>query len=110
MSRHQIDLPNDEVRPIHFAPYPAGCTARQFAAAEINGMLAEEVIKPASTEWAAPVVFVAGKNGSLRCCADYCKLNVVTITYLYHIHRMDECIYSLQEATLFSALDANSGY
>lgn len=82
-SNHRIDLLNDNVRPVHSAPNLAGPTERQFAAANINQMLAKKVIESATTEWAAPILFATKKHGSLRFCVGYRKLDAVTISDLY---------------------------
>ena len=73
-------------------------------------MLKQGVIELSTSEWAAPVVFAPKKDGSLRFCIDYRRLNALTIRDSYPIPRMDECIDSLGDATVFSTLDANAGY
>lgn len=75
VSKLQIDHPNDEVWSISSVLYQAKPTARQFAAAEISQMFTENVIEPATTVWATPIVFHGKKNGSQRFCVDYRKLN-----------------------------------
>lgn len=42
-------------------------------------MLQEDVIEPVTTDWAGFIEFAHKKNGSLRFCVDYCKLNAVAI-------------------------------
>lgn len=54
---------------------------KKFLAVEVDRMLTEEVIEPATTEWAPPNVFAPKKDGSLRFSIDYKKLNAVTIRY-----------------------------
>lgn len=66
-------------------------------------------IEPAQKEWASFVVFVPRKDGSLRFCIEYRWLNEVTIQDSDPIARMDECIDSLSDTTIFSTLDAKSG-
>ena len=73
-------------------------------------MLKQRFIELSTSEWAAPVVFAPKKDGSLRFCIDYRRLNTLTIRDSYPIPRMDECIDSLGDATVFSTLDANAGY
>lgn len=73
-------------------------------------MLNENIIAPAQTEWAAPIVFEFKKDGALCLCVDCRKLNAITKRESYRIPRMDECIDSLGEAAIFSTLDKNSGY
>jgi len=55
-------------------------------------------------------VLVPKKDGTLRFCVDYRLLNVMTNKDSYPLPRMDECIDSLGEATIFSTLDCNAGY
>lgn len=73
-------------------------------------MLAKKAIKPATTKWAATIVFSDKKNVSLRFCINYWKLNDVTIHNSYHLARMDECIDVFGEATFSSTLSAKSVY
>ena len=73
-------------------------------------MLRAGVIKLATAEWASPVVFFPKKDGTMRFCVDYRKLNAVTVRDSYPVPRMDESIDSLGEATIFTTLDCNSGY
>lgn len=98
------------VHPVHSVSYRARQTAKQFATNEIHIMLQEEVIEPATTKWAGPFVFAPKKDGSLRFCVDYWKLNSVAIHDLYPLPRMDGCFDALGEACIFFNLDANSGY
>lgn len=58
----------------------------------IQKMLEEGVIEPSISEWAAPIVFAPKKDGSLRVCIDYRRLNAVRIRDSYPIPRIDECI------------------
>jgi hypothetical protein len=68
------------------------------------------VIEPSTSEWAAPIVLIPKPDGSLMFCIDYRKLNEVTIRESYPLPRMDDCLDSLGAATIFTTLDANSGY
>ena len=62
-------------------------------------------IEPSTFEWAAPVVFAPKKDGMIRFCIDYRRLNYVTLRESYHIPRMEEYIDTLGEAAIFSTLD-----
>lgn len=74
-SGHKIELTSEDVLPVSSASYRAAPTARNFATDNIDRMLKEDIIEPATTEWASPIVFPPKKNGSLRFSADYRKLN-----------------------------------
>jgi len=105
----RIDL-TPGARPVRFAPRRAGPRARDAENAEVKRQLAADVIEPTSSEWGFPVVLVPKKDGTLRFCVDYRLLNAVTKKDSYPLPRMDECIDSLGDATVFSTLDCNAGY
>ena len=73
-------------------------------------MLEAGVIEPAQSEWESPVLLVPKPDGSMGFCVDYRKLNAVTVKDTYPLPRMDECLDSLGDTKVFSALDAISGY
>ena len=50
------------------------------------------------------------KDGSLRLCIDYRKLNKVTMQDAYPLPRIDETIDSLHGCNLFSSFDLANGY
>ena len=108
-TEHRIQLEKDAI-PAYQQPYRAGPKQRELEKAEIDKMLSLDVIEPANSEWAAPIVFAPKKCGALRFCIDYRRLNAVTLRDSYPIPRMDECIDSLGQANIFSSLDCNSGY
>ena len=73
-------------------------------------MLNAGVSEPSSTEWASPVVLVLKKDGSLRLCVDYRRLNAQTTADSYPLPRIDDCIDSLGNAAVFTTLGCNSCY
>jgi Reverse transcriptase (RNA-dependent DNA polymerase) len=106
---HRIEvLPGS--KPVHAQPYRAGSHARVAEKTEIDRMLAQQVIEPATCEWASPIALVPKPGGTLRFCVDYRRLNMITVPDTYPLPRMDECIDSLGDAVVFTTLDCNSGY
>jgi hypothetical protein len=73
-------------------------------------MLKAEVIEPATSEWASPIVLVSKPDGSTRFFVDYRGLNSITLRDFYPLPGMDECTDSLGDAKIFTTLDCNSGY
>lgn len=63
VSKHQIDLLNEDFSLVHFSSYQTGVTARILPAGEINRILAECVIEQEATKWAAPIVLTLIKDG-----------------------------------------------
>jgi hypothetical protein len=67
-------------------------------------------IRPSSSPWGAPVLFVTKKDGTMRMCIDYQYLNEVTIKNKYSLPQIDDLFDQLQVAHYFSKLDLRLGY
>ncbi|GKC62694.1 retrotransposon protein, putative, ty3-gypsy subclass [Tanacetum coccineum] len=67
-------------------------------------------IRPSSSLWGAPVLFVKKKDGSFRMCIDYIELNKLTIKNRYPLPRIDDLFGQLQGSQYFSKIDLRSGY
>ena len=73
-------------------------------------MLEGDTIQPSSSPWASLIVRVRKKNGTLRFCADYRKLNAVTCKDAYPLPRLDDTLDTLAHLHWFNTLDLISGY
>lgn len=109
VTEHRINV-KDESDVVHCQPHRAGPKSRKLQQEEVDTMLDQDVIEPAASEWASPVVIVPKSDGNWRFCVDYRKLNSITVKDSYPLPRMDECIDSLGDAKYFSTLDCNSGF
>ena len=67
-------------------------------------------IRPNSSPWGAPVLFVKKKDGSMRLCVDYRALNEVTIKNKYPLPWIDDLFDQIKGAKYFSKIDLRSGY
>lgn len=106
--RHQIDT--GVAKPIKMAPRRVPLHLQQEVTDHIKQMLDNGIIQPSCSPWAAPVVPVRKRDGSLRFCIDYRKLNEVTQKDAYPLPRIDDVLDSLANACWFSTLDLASGY
>ena len=78
--------------------------------AHIQDLLTKGVVKPSYSPYAAPVVVVRKKNGSIRLCVDYRRLNSKTVKDAYPLPRIEESFNALAGAKYFTTLDLASGY
>ncbi|PIK39238.1 putative thy-1 membrane glycoprotein isoform X1 [Apostichopus japonicus] len=76
----------------------------------IRDMLEHGVIKESHSPWAAPIVIVKKKDGSLRFCVDYRKLNAKTRKDAHPLPRIEEALDALNNAQYFSTLDLATLY
>jgi hypothetical protein len=81
---------------------------------ELKGQLTElqEVgyIRPSSSPWGAPVLFVQKKEGSQGMCVDYRSLNDATVKNKYLLPRVEDLFDQMSGARVFSKIDLRSGY
>lgn len=110
VSKYGIYSHNDEARLEYFGLLLAGLTTKHSAAAETNQMLVWRIIKPATIEWVWRIMLAAIKDGSLRFCVNYRKLNAVAVRHLYILSYLGMYIDSLGGVTEVSTLDADSTY
>ena len=68
------------------------------------------IIQESSSPWASPIVYVRKKDGTLRPCVDYRRLNEVTEKDAYPLPVTSDCLDCLNGAKYMSSLDLQSGY
>lgn len=105
---HSIDT--GEHHPINSVPYRASVGERAAIEEKINELLKKGVIHPSRSPWSFPVVMVKKKDGTLRFCIDYRKLNKITKRDVYPLPRIDDSIDAMGKAKYFSTFDLNSAY
>jgi hypothetical protein len=77
---------------------------------QIDELSEKGYIRPSTSPWAAPILFVEKKDGTRRMCIDYRALNEVTIKNKYPLPRIEYLFNQLRGASMFSKIDLRLGY
>jgi hypothetical protein len=77
---------------------------------QLQDLLEKGFIRPSSSPWGCPAIFVKKKDQMLRMCMDYRPLNEVTIKNKYPLPQIDILFDQLTGARVFSKIDLRSGY
>ncbi|GBG77237.1 hypothetical protein CBR_g23565 [Chara braunii] len=107
--RHEIILEAGAVPP-HGCIYRMSEKELSVLRAQLDDLLEKGWIRPSSSPYGAPVLFVRKKNKDLRLCIDYRKLNAQTVKNADPLPRIDDLLEWLGGAKFFSKLDLKSGY
>ena len=108
MVQHQIHT--DGHPPIKQRPRREPLGMQDVVKEELIKMEAQGIIEPSNSPWASPVVLVKKKDGTIRFCIDYRKLNEVTLKDAYPLPRIEDNLDALKGARWFTTLDLASGY
>lgn len=68
------------------------------------------ICRPSKSAWASPLHVVEKKNGEIRPCGDYRRLNAVTKPDRYPIPRLQDFTYILAKKNIFSKIDINRAF
>jgi hypothetical protein len=96
--------------PIYKRPYRMPINELVELKKQIAELQARGFIRPSSSPWGAPVLFVEKKDGIQRMCVDYRSLNEVTIKNKYPLPRIEDLFDQMKGASIFSKIDLRSGY
>ncbi|GJU74376.1 putative nucleotidyltransferase, ribonuclease H [Tanacetum coccineum] len=105
----QIDL-IPGATPVARAPYRLAPSEMQELSNQLQELSDRGFIRPSTSPWGAPVLFVKKKDGSFRMCIDYRELNKLTIKNRYPLPRIDDLFDQLQGSSVYSKIDLRSGY
>jgi hypothetical protein len=77
---------------------------------KLEELLKKGYICPIVSPWGSPILFVKKKDGTLRICIDFKKLNKVSVKNKYTLPRRDDLFDQLKDEKIFSKVDLNPGY
>ncbi|GJS39766.1 reverse transcriptase domain-containing protein [Tanacetum coccineum] len=96
--------------PVAWAPYRLAPSVMKELADQLQELSDKGFIRPSSSPWGAPVLFVKKKDGTFRMCIDYQELNKLTMKNRYPLPRIDDLFDQLQGSSVYSKIDLRSGY
>jgi hypothetical protein len=106
---HAIDLKEDFV-PKDCNIYPLSLSKQEKLDGFIDKNLEKGYIRPSKSPMASLLFFVKNKDGKLRPCQDYRRLNEGTVKNTYPLPLISELINQLKGAKYFTKLDVHWGY
>lgn len=100
---HRIELTDS--RPIRHPLRPVPYALREKVAAMVQEYLERGVIRPSNSPYSNPIVLLRKKDGTLRFCVDYRRLNAITKKDAYSVPNVDSILLSLGKSKYFASLD-----
>jgi len=97
-------------KPVSMAPYRMSASELAELKKQLENLLDKKFVRPSVSPWGAPMLLVKKKDGSMRLCIDYRRLNKVTIKNRYPLPRIDDLMDPLVGARVFRKIDLRSGY
>nr|GEW36694.1 putative reverse transcriptase domain-containing protein [Tanacetum cinerariifolium] len=105
----QIDL-IPGAAPVARAPYRLAPSEMKELSEQLQELFEKGFIRPSSSPWGSPVLFIKKKDGSFEMCIDYRELNKLTVKNRYPLPRIDDLFDQLQGSSVYSKIDLRSGY
>ena len=108
VTEHKIEL--DDHTPIRQRPRRFPEPVVESIEAQCRELLAQDIISPSRSPWSSPVVPIRKRDGSMRLCVDYRKLNAVTKADRFPMPNLTDLVFSLYGMKYFTSLDLVRGY
>nr|GEW78318.1 putative reverse transcriptase domain-containing protein [Tanacetum cinerariifolium] len=99
-----------DTTPVARAPYRLAPSDIQELSNQLQELAYRGFIRPSTSPWGAPVLFVKKKDGSFRMWIDYRELNKLTVKNRYPLPRIDNLFDQLHGSSVYSKIDLRLGY
>nr|GFC21760.1 reverse transcriptase domain-containing protein [Tanacetum cinerariifolium] len=96
--------------PVARAPYRLAPSEMKELAKQLQELSEKGFIRPSSSPWGAPVLFMKKKDGSFHMCIDYRELNKLTVKNRCPLPRIDDLFDQLQGSSVYLKIDLRTGY
>ena len=108
LAEHSIDT--GDAKPIKQPPRRLPMAFAGEDRKAIEKLQMQGSIRPSTSPWASPIVLVRKKDGSVRPCVDYRRVNAVTRKDAFPLPRTQDCLDALSGSIWFSSMDITSAY
>ncbi|GKB07162.1 putative reverse transcriptase domain-containing protein [Tanacetum coccineum] len=99
--KFRIDL-IPRAMPVAKSPYRLAPSEMEELSSQLRELQDKGIIRPSSSPWGAPVLFVKKKDGSFKMCINNRELNKLTIKNRYPLPKIDDLFDQLQGLQYFS--------
>ncbi|GKC31328.1 putative reverse transcriptase domain-containing protein [Tanacetum coccineum] len=96
--------------PVAKSPYRLAPFELEELSGKLKDLQDKGFIRPSSSPWGAPILFVKKKDGTFRMCIYYRELNKLTVKNRYSLPRIDDLFDQLQGSQFFSKINLRSRY
>ncbi|GKD13849.1 putative reverse transcriptase domain-containing protein [Tanacetum coccineum] len=105
----QIDL-IPGAAPVARAPYRLALSEMKELSDQLKELSDKGFIRPSSSPWGAPVLFVKKKDESFQMCINYRELNKLTVKNRYPLPRIDDLFDQLQCAPILALPEGSEDF
>ena len=104
------EIPTGDASPVAKKAYRMSPLELRTLKEQLDELLRLGYIKPSTSPWSSPVLFVKKKDGTMRLCVDYRALNALTIKNKYPLPLMVEFFDRFKNSRYYTKIDLQSGY
>lgn len=108
--RHEIKIKVKSDKVVSAKPRRMGWTEREAVRKQVQELLDDDIISESDSEFASNIVLVKKKNGKLRMCVDYRKLNEIIEKDRFPMPVIEDALQKLSGKRYFSSLDLRNGF
>ena len=108
-NRMEHHIETQASRPVRLPPYRLPHAYRETVEKELKEMEECGIIEPSFSEWASPIFVIKKKDGTLRLCVDYHRLNSASEREAYPMTRIDDLIDRVGNPRFISTIDLTRG-
>ena len=106
----EVDVQLEPGPPIYHRPRPLSKDELEEVKSHLQGLLDAKIIAPSASDFSSPIVIVRKKNGKIRMCVDYRKINSRILKDNYCIPKIEDLFSTLSGAQYFTSMDLSKAY